>query len=500
MKHASLIALALVLCSGCETQPEPAPSVPTVPSTSPETRGPGAHGPPPPGPGAHGPPPAGPGAHGPPPPGPGGEGGIAHRPGRAGEFNPLEGIPDSYYEGLRALERYLTDGDRAELVAAEEALVEATRTAFTAEGSNPEAALSPQGGPDPTARPVPYRLVRYVTYLAYARELLGDTDYRDRAVEKGLLHRAAYDFHFRSRDPAEVIAFELLDDSAIQMRRLEGALRRWADEHDGRYPDDLVELVPSMLDAVPSSPRLGTSYGELYGVIEGGAGFRICSQEHQELNEKALCVGSQAEAFVNPNLEQEFKIYPMLLGPFLDTGRRDVFLPLLLERAPLERGMVVADIGTGAGMFTLPFAEAVGPEGKVYAVDINASVLAFVDSVASARDDIIVETVRSTRPDVSLPEGSLDMAFIIQTYHAMLDLDDPNSPQIWESKTGPWMRTVHEAMKPGGTLVIQDGADKMDPLVVVANLASIGFVNTRLDEGWDRQYIAVFRRSDAPAP
>ena len=149
-------------------------------------------------------------------------------------------------------------------------------------------------------------------------------------------------------------------------------------------------------------------------------------------------------------------------------------------------------------MFTIPFAQAVGAEGQVYAVDINASVLAFVKARGESYEGLRVETVHSVRPDVTLPEASVDVAFIIQTYHAMLDLDQPASPVVWVDQTGPWMRTVHQAIKPGGRLIIQDGSDKMDPLDVAANLASIGFLVVAIDRppdrGWDQQYIAVFER------
>jgi predicted methyltransferase len=37
----------------------------------------------------------------------------------------------------------------------------------------------------------------------------------------------------------------------------------------------------------------------------------------------------------------------------------------------LKEGMVVADVGAGTGLFTRMFSPLVGPQGKVYAVDIS---------------------------------------------------------------------------------------------------------------------------------
>jgi len=415
--------------------------------------------------------------------------------------HPLFQVPQVYYEGLVTLERALREGDRSGIETAEAQLVEALRVEAEEEGMSLERALqlATEGSKSPALH-FPYRLVGNLMYLARVREQLGDTSLRDGAVAADVMDPDAYAFHFGTRDVDEVIRFELLDACFNLGLHVRSIVDRWAAEHDGLTPERLEDLVPEYLAYVPRCPVSGASFDELYRRLDGGRDYQIVCDSHQSINGGPVCVGPRCRQAVNPALEQTFKIYPMLLGSFLDKGRRDLFLPLLLERAPLARGQVVADVGAGAGMFSIPFAQAVGPEGKVYSVDINASVLAFVAARAESHEDTRVETVLSVRPDVTLPEASVDTTFIIQTYHAMLDLDRPESPDVWRDKTGPWMRTVHRAIKPGGTLVIQDGSDKMDPDVVVANLATIGFENTALDLGWDRQYIAVFRRVDAPEP
>ena len=49
---------------------------------------------------------------------------------------------------------------------------------------------------------------------------------------------------------------------------------------------------------------------------------------------------------------------------------------LLLARSKLNLGESVLEIGCGTGAATVPFAEAVGPEGKVFGVDISEPMLA----------------------------------------------------------------------------------------------------------------------------
>ena len=413
--------------------------------------------------------------------------------------NPISLVIPEYHQGLVLLERGLREGQRDLLVQAEARLLEALRIGAARDGASAPWILGdPSHSSSSEGAYLSHHLVGSAMYLAWVREQLGDPALRDHLLGRGLVDPVAYAFHFDTRAVDEVIRFEQLNACFTLASTVQGALERWRADHAGMYPETLQLLVPDLLPAVPSCPDDGTSYEELYERLEGGRDFQLRCHAHEPINGGPLCVGPHCGAAVHPALEQSFKIYPMLLGTFLGGDRRDTFLPTLLERAELQPGDVVADIGAGAGMFTIPFAQAVGAEGQVYAVDINASVLAFVKARGESYEGLRVETVHSVRPDVTLPEASVDVAFIIQTYHAMLDLDQPASPVVWVDQTGPWMRTVHQAIKPGGRLIIQDGSDKMDPLDVAANLASIGFLVVAIDRppdrGWDQQYIAVFER------
>ena len=60
-----------------------------------------------------------------------------------------------------------------------------------------------------------------------------------------------------------------------------------------------------------------------------------------------------------------------------DPGRDEWQKPeAVLAHLALKPGETVADIGAGSGYFTVRLARAVGPGGKVYAVDIDPQMLA----------------------------------------------------------------------------------------------------------------------------
>lgn len=109
----------------------------------------------------------------------------------------------------------------------------------------------------------------------------------------------------------------------------------------------------------------------------------------------------------------------------------------------LRPGMIVADIGAGTGLFTRLFSPEVGPRGRVIAIDISQD---FIDNIlrgARTRSLRNVEGMVNTPRAIPLPEASIDLAFICDTYH---HFEYPHST----------MRSLHHALRPGGTVVVID--------------------------------------------
>jgi predicted methyltransferase len=153
------------------------------------------------------------------------------------------------------------------------------------------------------------------------------------------------------------------------------------------------------------------------------------------------------EKSVNPGVNKQFENNPKVeefVGRFERDGRdaydhrHDV-----VKAMGLAPGMVVADVGAGTGLFTRLFAPLVGPEGKVYAVDIAENFVRHIEERARAEGLRNVEGVVCTADSVMLPPHSIDLAFICDTYHHF----------EYPLKT---MRSIHRALKPGGSVVLID--------------------------------------------
>ncbi|MCX6661159.1 MAG: class I SAM-dependent methyltransferase [Euryarchaeota archaeon] len=74
----------------------------------------------------------------------------------------------------------------------------------------------------------------------------------------------------------------------------------------------------------------------------------------------------------------------------------------------VSHGHVVADLGCGPGYFTFSLAEAVGPEGTVYAVDSDAKAIRALERRAKKRGYHNIKIFTSSATDLSfIKDGSV---------------------------------------------------------------------------------------------
>jgi predicted methyltransferase len=86
----------------------------------------------------------------------------------------------------------------------------------------------------------------------------------------------------------------------------------------------------------------------------------------------------------------------------------------------LRPGMVVADLGPGAGHFTLRMARAVEPDGVVYALDVSERTLEELGTEAAKRGITTLRPVPVRRDRLEIPEAA-DLLFVSATYHHLPD-------------------------------------------------------------------------------
>lgn len=118
----------------------------------------------------------------------------------------------------------------------------------------------------------------------------------------------------------------------------------------------------------------------------------------------------------------------------------------------LKPHLTILDLGCGQGNYTLALAEAVGPEGLVYAVDL------WEEGLARLREEAAIRGFRHIRPilaDVSQPlpleEAGVDLALMATVLHDLVEAG---------TETGA-LENLARLVKRGGTLAIVE-FKKMD--------------------------------------
>jgi predicted methyltransferase len=89
----------------------------------------------------------------------------------------------------------------------------------------------------------------------------------------------------------------------------------------------------------------------------------------------------------------------------------------VIEALALGPGDRVADIGAGDGYFVPWLSRAVGPTGRVYAVEVDDDSVAALRALVAEQGLANVLVVRGLYDDPQLPDGEVDLALTCLTYH-----------------------------------------------------------------------------------
>ena len=89
----------------------------------------------------------------------------------------------------------------------------------------------------------------------------------------------------------------------------------------------------------------------------------------------------------------------------------------VIHALSIKPGDHIADLGAGSGYFTFRLADAVGPTGRVYAVDIDADMNADLMKRVKAKAYQNIEVLLAQPDDPGLPDRSINLIFSSNSYH-----------------------------------------------------------------------------------
>jgi predicted methyltransferase len=113
----------------------------------------------------------------------------------------------------------------------------------------------------------------------------------------------------------------------------------------------------------------------------------------------------------------------------------------IMDALNIADGSTVADIGAGAGWFTIRLARRVGPRGVVYAQDVQRQMLEAIRRRVAKEGFENVQTRLGAGSNPNLPAASLDAVLVVDVY-----------PEVEDRIT--FLRNLGSALKPNGRIGI----------------------------------------------
>ena len=164
----------------------------------------------------------------------------------------------------------------------------------------------------------------------------------------------------------------------------------------------------------------------------------------------------------------------------------------VMDALRIGEGSAVADLGAGGGWFTMRLANRVGPNGVVYAEDVQPEMIEAIKRRVRRANLKQVKTVLGTQSDPRLP-APVDAVLIVDTYHEM-------------EQSVTMLRHLARALKPKGLIGIiefkKDGLgpgpaleERADPERIIRDAAAAGLHLKSRETFLRYQYMLVFGRT-----
>ena len=131
---------------------------------------------------------------------------------------------------------------------------------------------------------------------------------------------------------------------------------------------------------------------------------------------------------------------PLLENPYMNAvAGSDV----ILQRARVQPGMAVLDVGAGPGRLSVPAAHRVGPDGRVVAFDVQPVMLARLQQAKAAAGVTNLQAVLGDAGKGPLPRGPFDRVLLVTV---LGEIADQRAALV----------EIFKLLKPGGLLSVTE--------------------------------------------
>lgn len=167
-----------------------------------------------------------------------------------------------------------------------------------------------------------------------------------------------------------------------------------------------------------------------------------------------------------------------------------------MDELGIAEASVVSDIGAGAGWFTIRLARRVGPNGVVYAEDVQPEMLAAIQRRVNAEGLLNVKPILGKRSDPGLPARSMHAVLMVDAYHEIED-------------RVMMLRNLAKSLRPEGRIGVidfklegsgpgPDTAERVSPESVVNDAKNAGLRLLSQETFLPYQYFLIFGLEPKP--
>jgi predicted methyltransferase len=223
------------------------------------------------------------------------------------------------------------------------------------------------------------------------------------------------------------------------------------------------------------------------------ASLSLVAISHAALQAQARAGSSGGNS---PGTRSESRIFPPEKLGELEGPDRDLWQKpdQVMDALGIADGTTVADLGAGGGWFTVRLARRVGPQGVVYAEDIQEQMLESIDRRLKREGLRNVRMVLGASDNPKLPAKRLDAVLIVDVYHEV-------------TQPVEFLRNVKDSLTPQGRLGIvefkRDGGgpggpmeERLDEADVVKFAEAAGFRLLSRETFLPYQYLLIFGKND----
>ena len=178
-----------------------------------------------------------------------------------------------------------------------------------------------------------------------------------------------------------------------------------------------------------------------------------------------------------------------------ESREREEECSTLVKNLNIKPGQVVCDMGCGNGFYTLKLAKLVGETGKILAVDIQPEMLTMLKKSARMAELSNIEPILGTFTDPKLPEGKVDVVFMVDVYHEF-------------SNPVEMLQNIRKSLKPDGRMVQVEFRSedpkvpikpehKMSKAQILKEIVPNGFKLVDQFDALPWQHVMFFQRDDS---